>query len=284
MILTDVCPEACRHCYLSAGPDGKRVMDLKTAKKAVDVFLGQVPHIDNISIALSGGEPMTYPHIEKLVKYISKRKIPYLELDVNTSLGLLKQDFDDEIERMAKLTKMGVDEFTYPRNFHAFPGDFISYAIVECRKAGVTLKRFEKPTWSKEVEVIGRARSLPKKHWNKEKRMYCPARNMGVLYVHPEGTVPFCCWGAYPVGHISEDFEAIQEVRYSDPLFQIITGNKTRFDFNAVQKFLKGATELASEDELLPELPKNCGGCFRVHELIQENPEFKESLLERLVA
>ncbi len=67
--ITDICNIKCKGCYRSR-TDGHR--DLETLKREVDFFI-EVRNIDTVCIA--GGEPLVYPQIVELVRYIADRGV-----------------------------------------------------------------------------------------------------------------------------------------------------------------------------------------------------------------
>jgi len=67
--ITDLCNLHCKGCYRKA-MEGHR--DIETLKSEVDFFI-RVRNIDTVCIA--GGEPLIYPRIVELVKYIADRGV-----------------------------------------------------------------------------------------------------------------------------------------------------------------------------------------------------------------
>lgn len=55
--LTNRCNLSCRHCYLSAGPNGQAQLDAGALLRAFELFVGQ----GGVSVTLSGGEPLLHP-------------------------------------------------------------------------------------------------------------------------------------------------------------------------------------------------------------------------------
>jgi len=62
---TRLCNLACLHCYSESGPKEKTALDFNDLKKAL-YFLKDEGYAQ---ISLSGGEPLTYPHILPLVEF-----------------------------------------------------------------------------------------------------------------------------------------------------------------------------------------------------------------------
>ena len=95
--ITDNCNLQCKGCYRK-NMEGHR--DLETLKSEVDFFI-RVRNIDTVCIA--GGEPLIYPHIVELVKYIADRGIkPNI---ITNTLALDK-------ELLQKLYDAGIFGFT----------------------------------------------------------------------------------------------------------------------------------------------------------------------------
>ncbi len=98
---TTFCQFKCPGCYrgLAEKSHKNKHEDLQNLKKQVDWF------IDNRnvqSISLAGGEPLLYPHIEKLISYISSKN---LKTKIYTNAVALNE------ERLRNLKKYGATEF-----------------------------------------------------------------------------------------------------------------------------------------------------------------------------
>ncbi len=62
---TRLCNLACLHCYSASGPKEKSALDLDDLKRALTLLKDE----GYAQISLSGGEPLTYPHILPLVEF-----------------------------------------------------------------------------------------------------------------------------------------------------------------------------------------------------------------------
>ena len=72
LIVTEACNLRCSHCYeAQRGYDKRKTMSWQTAKKAVDLFLKQVPpEIERTIITFFGGEPtLEFDIIKKVINY-----------------------------------------------------------------------------------------------------------------------------------------------------------------------------------------------------------------------
>jgi len=72
LIVTESCNLRCTHCYeAQRGYNKTKTMSWQTAKKAVDLFLKQVPpEIDRTSITFFGGEPtLEFDLIKEVINY-----------------------------------------------------------------------------------------------------------------------------------------------------------------------------------------------------------------------
>ncbi len=93
--LTTRCPLRCPQCYceLNQGQDIPKEIALK--------YLEQAAHLKIPFINLSGGETLVYPHLNKLLEYIS-------EHGLNSAIAISGWGFDKT--RLEELKKAGVDE------------------------------------------------------------------------------------------------------------------------------------------------------------------------------
>jgi Fe-coproporphyrin III synthase len=62
---TRLCNLACLHCYSESGPKEKTALELNALEKALTLLKDE----GYTQISLSGGEPLTYPHILPLVEF-----------------------------------------------------------------------------------------------------------------------------------------------------------------------------------------------------------------------
>lgn len=60
---TRLCNLACLHCYSESGPQHKAALDLAPLKRALPMLKAEGYHL----VSLSGGEPLTYPHLLPLI-------------------------------------------------------------------------------------------------------------------------------------------------------------------------------------------------------------------------
>lgn len=77
LIVTEACNLRCSHCYeAQRGYNKRKTMSWQTAKKAVDLFLKQVPpEIERTSITFFGGEPtLEFDLIKKVIDYTSDHR------------------------------------------------------------------------------------------------------------------------------------------------------------------------------------------------------------------
>src|SRR6478609_7473895 len=66
---TRLCNLACLHCYSESGPKEKSALDLHDLEKALTLLKEE----GYTQISLSGGEPLTYPHILPLVDFAGEQ-------------------------------------------------------------------------------------------------------------------------------------------------------------------------------------------------------------------
>lgn len=83
IILTNSCNYQCKYCF-NEGESEKntRCQNLDDLKKVIDI--GREFGIN--SVKLTGGEPLLYKDIEKLLEYLDEIKMPYYDLTTNISL------------------------------------------------------------------------------------------------------------------------------------------------------------------------------------------------------
>ncbi len=82
IVLTTECNYKCKYCFAEGEIDkNKRVLDIEDLKKIL--LVSKEFGITNIK--LTGGEPLLYPKMEELLKYIREIEIPYIDLTTNIS-------------------------------------------------------------------------------------------------------------------------------------------------------------------------------------------------------
>lgn len=83
IVLTTKCNYKCKYCFAEGEIDKKdRILDLENLKKVI--LISKEFGITNIK--LTGGEPLLYPYLEDLLKYIREVGISYVDLTTNISL------------------------------------------------------------------------------------------------------------------------------------------------------------------------------------------------------
>ena len=82
IVLTTQCNYKCKYCFAEGEKDKDyRILDIEQIKKVI--LIGKEFGINNIK--LTGGEPLLYPYLEDLLKYIREIGIPYIDLTTNIS-------------------------------------------------------------------------------------------------------------------------------------------------------------------------------------------------------
>lgn len=82
LVLTTECNYKCKYCFAEGEKDKeKRFLDIEDLKKIL--LISKEFGITNIK--LTGGEPLLYPDIEELLKYIREIQIPYVDMTTNIS-------------------------------------------------------------------------------------------------------------------------------------------------------------------------------------------------------
>lgn len=83
IILTNSCNFQCRYCFNEGEKEkNTRCQNLDELKRVINV--GRTFGIN--SIKLTGGEPLLYPQMKELLKYLDEIKMPYYDLTTNISL------------------------------------------------------------------------------------------------------------------------------------------------------------------------------------------------------
>lgn len=82
IVLTTECNYKCKYCFAEGEINKEtRVLDIEELKKIIKVS----KEFGITNIKLTGGEPLLYPHIDKLLNYIRQVNIPYIDLTTNIS-------------------------------------------------------------------------------------------------------------------------------------------------------------------------------------------------------
>ena len=124
LVLTTECNYKCKYCFTEGEKDKeKRFLDIEDLKKIL--LISKEFGITNIK--LTGGEPLLYPDIEELLKYIREIQIPYVDMTTNISC-LNKKNID-------MLNKYNVNALTLSLNTldekkYKYLSDFENYDIV----------------------------------------------------------------------------------------------------------------------------------------------------------
>ncbi len=101
--LTDECNLSCKYCYAESGANKKDTLNINQLKNIVD----EVKNIShNVDYTLSGGEPLLYPNIFELMKYI-KDKGNNIFLLTN-GMYITKENVK-EIAKLCSLIKISID-------------------------------------------------------------------------------------------------------------------------------------------------------------------------------
>lgn len=121
IVLTTHCNFNCRYCFAEGEHNKKnRVLDLEKVKKVLLVS----KEFGINSVKLTGGEPLLYPYLEELLKYIRNINIPYI--DLTTNISMLN---DKNIEILNKynvnaltlsLDTLNKTKFSYLTNYNNF--------------------------------------------------------------------------------------------------------------------------------------------------------------------
>lgn len=82
IVLTTECNYQCKYCFAEGEIDKeKRVLNIEELKKILIVS----KEFGITNVKLTGGEPLLYPKIEELLKYIRDIQIPYIDMTTNIS-------------------------------------------------------------------------------------------------------------------------------------------------------------------------------------------------------
>lgn len=82
IVLTTECNYRCKYCFAEGEVNkDKRILNIDDLKKILSIS----KEFGITNIKLTGGEPLLYPHIEDLLKFIREINIPYIDLTTNIS-------------------------------------------------------------------------------------------------------------------------------------------------------------------------------------------------------
>lgn len=121
IILTTKCNYQCKYCFAEGEQEkSDKITDIESLKKIIKV--GKEFGINKIK--LTGGEPLLYPHMEELLKFIRKIEIPYVDLTTNISLLVEKNikllnKYDVNAITLS-LNTLNEEKFKYLSNFPNF--------------------------------------------------------------------------------------------------------------------------------------------------------------------
>lgn len=100
--LTSRCNLSCRHCYLSAGPNGRAELGKDVVRRALDDFAAA----GGLSVTLSGGEPLLHPDWSSLAAHAVGLG---LRATVATNGTLLEGEAADQILRLGVTVALSLD-------------------------------------------------------------------------------------------------------------------------------------------------------------------------------
>lgn len=79
--LLDKCNLRCKHCYLDASKNGKRLLPLELVRRTIE----EVNELGIKQVQFTGGEPFLYPHFSEVLQF-AKRKVPFIVVSTNGTL------------------------------------------------------------------------------------------------------------------------------------------------------------------------------------------------------
>lgn len=136
IVLTTNCNYRCKYCFAEGEIDKKeRILDIEKLKKVL--LISKEFGITNIK--LTGGEPLLYPHLEELLKYI--REIDFSYVDLTTNISLLNEK-NIKLLNKYKVNALTLSLNTFDCKKFTFLSQFNNYKIVYSNLEKV-LKKFE---------------------------------------------------------------------------------------------------------------------------------------------
>lgn len=72
LILTERCNLTCKHCFQNSSP--LRNSDFPSLDKLI-ILCDELEQLNVLSLKISGGEPLIYPHIEQFLEYLTTKKM-----------------------------------------------------------------------------------------------------------------------------------------------------------------------------------------------------------------
>ena len=135
IVLTTECNYRCKYCFAEGETNkDKRVLNFDELKKIL--LVSKEFGITNIK--LTGGEPLLYPQIEDLLRYIREIEIPYVDLTTNISCL--------NINNIEMLNKYNVDAITLSLNTlkkekFLYLSEFNNYEVI-IKNLNTAIERF----------------------------------------------------------------------------------------------------------------------------------------------
>ncbi|MBU1870638.1 radical SAM/SPASM domain protein, ACGX system [Patescibacteria group bacterium] len=101
--LTDRCDQRCKHCYIWQKYGSKETPSLRQCAIIIDEFLLFCKEMEVLPhIAITGGDPLLYPHIWQVLKILKQREIGF---------SILGNPFHLDGEVAAKLKRLGCKNY-----------------------------------------------------------------------------------------------------------------------------------------------------------------------------
>lgn len=174
IVLTTDCNYKCKYCFAEGEKDkNKRVLDLEDLKKIL--LISKEFGITNIK--LTGGEPLLYPKLEELLKYIREIQIPYVDLTTNISCLNTK---NIEMLNKYKVNALTLSLNTLKKEKFIHLSEFNNYEMI-LKNLNMVIEKF---TGKIRVNCIIFDENYKEEDYN-EIVEFCKVRNLGLRLVEP---------------------------------------------------------------------------------------------------
>lgn len=174
IVLTTECNYKCKYCFAEGEINkNKRVLDFEELKKIL--LVSKEFGITNIK--LTGGEPLLYPKIEELLKYIREIQIPYVDLTTNISCLNIR---NIEMLNKYKVNALTLSLNTLKKEKFIHLSKFNNYDMV-IENLNTVIEKF---TGKIRVNCIIFDENYKEEDYN-EIVEFCKERNLGLRLVEP---------------------------------------------------------------------------------------------------
>ncbi len=136
IVLTTKCNYKCKYCFAEGEQDKQvRIIPLEKLKRTLKI----AKKFGINKIKLTGGEPLLYPQIEKLLQYIREIEIPYV--DLTTNISMLNEENIKLLNRY-KVNALTLSLNTLDKDKYEYLSGFFNFELVK-ENLERTIKKFQ---------------------------------------------------------------------------------------------------------------------------------------------